>query len=100
MHTAYSALARLFAVILGWPSLLASWALEEAALPSRRALLGQLRLKEIWATRLVAIVLLVLSSACAALAAAKPNVIVILSDDQGYGDFSIHGNPVLKTPNL
>jgi arylsulfatase len=25
---------------------------------------------------------------------------VILSDDQGYGDFSIHGNPVLKTPNL
>ena len=31
---------------------------------------------------------------------AKPNVIVILSDDQGYGDLSCHGNPVLKTPNL
>ncbi|MDX1944577.1 MAG: arylsulfatase [Pirellulaceae bacterium] len=31
---------------------------------------------------------------------ARPNVIVILSDDQGYGDFSRHGNPVLKTPNL
>jgi arylsulfatase len=30
----------------------------------------------------------------------RPNVIIILSDDQGYGDFSIHGNPVLKTPNL
>jgi arylsulfatase len=30
----------------------------------------------------------------------KPNVIVILSDDIGYGDFSCHGNPVLKTPNL
>lgn len=30
----------------------------------------------------------------------RPNVIVILSDDQGYGDFSCHGNPVLQTPNL
>lgn len=30
----------------------------------------------------------------------KPNVVIILSDDQGYGDFSAHGNPVLKTPNL
>lgn len=29
-----------------------------------------------------------------------PNVIVILVDDQGYGDFSVHGNPVIKTPNL
>jgi arylsulfatase len=32
--------------------------------------------------------------------AARPNVIIILSDDQGYGDFSAHGNPVLRTPNL
>ena len=30
----------------------------------------------------------------------KPNVIIILVDDQGYGDFSCHGNPVLKTPNI
>jgi arylsulfatase A-like enzyme len=33
-------------------------------------------------------------------AANRPNVIIILSDDQGYGDLSAHGNPVLKTPNL
>jgi arylsulfatase len=33
-------------------------------------------------------------------AAAKPNVLIILTDDQGYGDFSCHGNPVLKTPNM
>jgi arylsulfatase A-like enzyme len=30
----------------------------------------------------------------------KPNVVIILTDDQGYGDFSCHGHPVLRTPNL
>lgn len=30
----------------------------------------------------------------------KPNVIVILTDDQGFGDFSCNGNPVLKTPAI
>src|SRR5262249_17787845 len=29
-----------------------------------------------------------------------PNVLIILSDDQGWGDLSIHGNKNLKTPNL
>ncbi len=28
------------------------------------------------------------------------NVILINVDDQGYGDLSCHGNPILKTPNL
>ena len=32
--------------------------------------------------------------------AARPNVIVILTDDQGWGDLSLHGNPNLSTPNI
>ena len=28
-----------------------------------------------------------------------PNVIVVLTDDQGYGDMSCHCNPILQNPN-
>jgi arylsulfatase A-like enzyme len=41
-----------------------------------------------------------LSPACAADEKSPPNVLIVMTDDQGLGDFSITGNPVLKTPNL
>jgi arylsulfatase len=34
------------------------------------------------------------------LAAPKPNVLVLITDDQGYGELSAHGNPLLRTPHL
>lgn len=30
----------------------------------------------------------------------KPNVILIMTDDQGYGDLACHGNEFIETPNL
>jgi len=58
--------------------------------------------------KLILLALLAVLSGCAATesggntkaAAARPNVIVILIDDNGYGDFSCLGNPVVKTPAM
>ncbi len=33
-------------------------------------------------------------------AADAPNVLIVITDDQGWGDLGAHGNPVLKTPKL
>ena len=45
--------------------------------------------------------LILLSSVFPLLATAeRPNVIVILTDDQGWGDLSIHGNTNISTPNI
>lgn len=33
-------------------------------------------------------------------AAERPNIVIILADDQGWGDLSVHGNTNIETPNI
>ena len=53
----------------------------------------------------VLIIVAVVLTICSPLSAlhaedAKPNVVLIITDDQGYGDFSLHGNTHLQTPHI
>jgi hypothetical protein len=41
-----------------------------------------------------------LSAAALFAAAERPNIVFILTDDQGYGDVARHGHPYLETPHL
>lgn len=34
------------------------------------------------------------------LGAPRPNVVLIMTDDQGFGDLGIHGNPFIRTPHI
>jgi arylsulfatase A-like enzyme len=40
------------------------------------------------------------SFAPTAFGAPRPNVVLIMTDDQGYGDLGFHGNPHVRTPHL
>lgn len=53
--------------------------------------------------RITLIVLLLLLTNLASLRAeepSKPNVVVFLADDMGWGDSATYGHPLIKTPNL
>ncbi len=42
----------------------------------------------------------ILTAASLASAEPKPNIILVMTDDQGWGETSYNGHPILKTPNL
>lgn len=49
--------------------------------------------------RLLTLLSLLLLAECAT-AGQRPNLIVIMTDDQGYGDLGATGNPLIRTPNI
>jgi arylsulfatase/arylsulfatase A len=49
---------------------------------------------------LAALCILALTTAAPCVAADRPNVVLIMTDDQGIGDFGCLGNPVMETPNI
>lgn len=49
---------------------------------------------------LLALVVLLASCGGERPASSRPNVVLIMTDDQGYGDLSSTGNPILKTPRM
>jgi arylsulfatase A-like enzyme len=49
--------------------------------------------------RLTLLAALILCPA-ALIAGEPPNIVLIMTDDMGYGDLGVHGNPVIHTPNI
>ena len=43
---------------------------------------------------------LVLAAPLSPIAAAPPNVVIIFTDDMGYGDLGCYGHPTIRTPNI
>ena len=52
--------------------------------------------------KVISVIVLIVAVVAVAIRAEgpKPNVILIMTDDQGYGELSSHGHAILKTPHL
>src|SRR5947209_4501696 len=48
----------------------------------------------------VAAVVLVLAGLARGAGPARPNIVVVMPDDVGYGDFACLGNPIIRTPHI
>ncbi len=53
-----------------------------------------------WLLTLCAILCFDAITATADIETSRPNVILIMTDDQGIGDFGCTGNPLIETPNI
>jgi arylsulfatase A-like enzyme len=51
-------------------------------------------------TRRSALICTILLLVAEAASATPPNILLILTDDQGWGDLGVHGNDVIETPHL
>ena len=61
--------------------------------------ISNIKLKAVWLSAASA-ALLGFSPVVASESAAQPNILFILTDDQGYGDLERHGHPYLQTPHI